>query len=416
MEPEVPLDLLGDSNRLRQVLLNLIGNAIKFTATGQVSVAVSLVEAGEDRPMLHFAVQDTGIGLSPEQQSKIFRPFEQANSSTTRQYGGTGLGLAISSRLVELMEGEIWIASALGNGSTFHFTVRLAKAAAPPESLIAMSSNNLRGLRVLIVDDNAANRRLLQQMTLRWEMEPELADSGPSALERLQSATRDGRRLDLILLDEQMPGMNGFEVIEHIRADPPYHGTAIMMLTSSDSASSAARCRQHGIPITLMKPIRIAELFAAMQLALGNTERERPPATVSPVAEPLGAALHILVSEDNRVNQKIAVAMLGKMGHRVTLACNGVEAVAKWREGNFDLIFMDMQMPEMDGLEATRRIRRGEHANGTHIPIIAMTANALNGDRELCIASGMDDYVSKPVSRRALEEAIEHLVSRQRNT
>ncbi len=237
---------------------------------------MSVVEAGEDRPTLHFAVRDTGIGLSPEQQSKIFRPFEQANSSTTRQYGGTGLGLAISSRLVQLMGGEIWITSTLGSGSIFHFTVRLAKT------------------------------------------------------------------------------------------------------------------------------------------ALGIEERERLPTTIPLPVTPPGGSLHILVAEDNQVNQKIAVAMLGKMGHRVTLAWNGVEAVTKWGVGNFDLIFMDVQMPEMDGLGAARQIRSEEHANGTHIPIIAMTANAMSGDRERCLASGMDDYVSKPVSRRSLEEAIERVTISKR--
>jgi two-component system sensor histidine kinase/response regulator len=407
LDPDVPLDLLGDSNRLRQILLNLTGNAIKFTETGEVSVTVGVAEAGEDGPMLHFSVRDTGIGLSAEQQSKLFRPFQQGNSSTTRQYGGTGLGLAISSRLVELMGGEIWIDSALGAGSTFHFTVRLAKAAAPPESSVGKSWEDLRGLRVLIIDDNATNQRILQQMTLRWEMQPELADSGPAALERLQSAARTGRRFDLILLDEQMPGMDGFEVIEHLRADPASYGTAIMMLTSSDQSASAARCRQQGIPIYLTKPTRIAELFAAIQMALGNAEREQAPTTTPSAIALSEGSLNILAAEDNQVNQKIAAAMLGKMGHRVTLAMNGVEAVAKWSEGNFDLIFMDMQMPEMDGLEATRQIRSEEHAKGRHIAIIAMTANAMSGDRERCIASGMDDYVSKPISRRSLEEAID---------
>jgi signal transduction histidine kinase/CheY-like chemotaxis protein len=407
LDPDVPLDLLGDCNRLRQILLNLIGNAIKFTETGEVSVTVGVAEASEDGPRLHFSVHDTGIGLSAEQQSELFRPFQQANSSTTREYGGTGLGLAISSRLVELMGGKIWIESALGAGSTFHFTVRLAKAAAPAESSAGKSWEDLRGLRVLIIDDNATNRRILQQMTLRWEMQPELADSGPAALEQLRSSARTGQRFDLILLDEQMPGMDGFEVIEHLRADPASYGTAIMMLTSSDQSASAARCRQQGIPIYLTKPTRIGELFAAMQMALGNAEGEQAPATIPPAIALSEGSLNILVVEDNQVNQKIASAMLGKMGHRVTLAMNGVEAVAKWGEGNFDLIFMDMQMPEMDGLEATRQIRSEEQAKGRHIAIIAMTANAMSGDRERCVASGMDDYVSKPISRRSLEEAIE---------
>ena len=286
LAPDLPPDLLGDGNRLRQVLLNLIGNAIKFTATGEVSVAVSVTDTGVDSPRLHFAVRDTGIGLSPEQQSRIFRPFEQANGSTTRQYGGTGLGLAITSRLVELMGGEIWIESALGEGSTFHFAVRLAKTASAAESPIARSGKDLRPL---------------------------------------------------------------------------------------------------------------------------GTEREPAPTTIPATVLPPGGSLNILVAEDNQVNQRIAVAMLEKIGHRVTLASNGVEAVAQWAQGSFDLIFMDVHMPELDGLDATRRIRSKEQANGTEIPIIAMTANAMSGDRERCIASGMNDYISKPVSRRSIEEAIERL-------
>jgi CheY-like chemotaxis protein len=211
-----------------------------------------------------------------------------------------------------------------------------------------------------------------------------------------------------------MPGMDGFEVMEHIRADPAFSGAAVMMLTSSDAGSSAARCRQQGIPIYLTKPARMDELYAAFQATMGIREREPAPPAISPAVVPPGSGLHVLVAEDNQVNQKIAVAMLGKMGHRVTLAGNGVEAIAKWGKGGFDLIFMDVQMPEMDGLEAARQIRSAEHANGTHIPIIAMTANAMTGDRERCIASGMNDYVSKPVSRRSLEEAIGRLeLSRQ---
>jgi CheY-like chemotaxis protein len=267
----------------------------------------------------------------------------------------------------------------------------------------------LCGLRVLVIDDNATNRRILQQMTLRWEMEPQLADSGSSALEQLQSATQSGRPFDLIFLDEQMPGMDGFEVVAHMRARRVYHGPAIMMITSSDQISSLARCRQRDIAIHLTKPIRSAELLAAIQMALGIIGEDRLPTSITGAFIPSETSLHILVAEDNVVNQKVAVAMLAKLGHRVTLAMNGSEAVAKWAQGNFDLIFMDVQMPNMDGFEATQQIRSKETSGGLHIPIVAMTANAMSGDRERCIASGMDDYVSKPISRQSLEEAIERL-------
>jgi len=407
LDSDVPLDLLGDAHRLRQIQLNLIGNAIKFTEAGEVAVAVTVTDLRADRPAFHFSVRDTGIGLAAEQQSKIFRPFEQANSSTTRKYGGTGLGLAISSRLVEMMGGEIWIDSAPGQGSTFHFTIRLAKPATPAETPVGQSWKNLRGLRVLVIDDNATNRGILQQMTLRWEMEPELADSGPSALEQLQSATRSGRPFDLIFLDEQMPGMDGFEVVAQMRAKRAYYGPAIMMITSSDQTSSLVRCRQQDIAVHLTKPIRFAEVLAAIQIATGLTEEQRLPTAIPAAFLPSETSLHILVAEDNLVNQKVAVAMLEKLGHRVTLARNGSEAVAKWAQGDFDLIFMDVQMPEMDGFEATQQIRSKETTGGLHIRIIAMTANAMSGDRERCVASGMDDYVSKPISRRSLEEAIE---------
>jgi CheY-like chemotaxis protein len=394
---------------LRQILLNLIGNAIKFTEAGEVAVAVTVTDLRADSPALHFSVRDTGIGLSAEQQSKIFRPFEQANSSTTRKYGGTGLGLAISSRLVAMMGGEIWIDSAPDQGSTFHFTIRLAKPATPVETPVGQSWKNLRGLRVLVIDDNATNRRILQQMTLRWEMEPELADSGPSALEQLQSATQSGRPFDLIFLDEQMPGMDGFEVVAQMRVKRAYYGPAIMMITSSDQTSSLVRCRQQGIAVHLTKPVRFAEVLAAIQIATGVTEEQRLPTAIPGSFLPSETSLDILVAEDNVVNQKVAIAMLEKLGHRVTLARNGSEAVAKWAQGDFDLIFMDVQMPEMDGFEATRQIRSKETTGGLHIRIIAMTANAMSGDRERCVASGMDDYVSKPISRRSLEEAIERL-------
>jgi signal transduction histidine kinase/DNA-binding response OmpR family regulator len=409
VDTDVPAQLIGDPNRLRQVLLNLTGNAIKFTEAGEVSVRVSVAadaEAGQGEVRLHFSVRDTGVGISTEQQGKLFRPFEQADSSTTRRYGGTGLGLAISVRIAQLMGGEIWIDSALGAGSTFHFTVPLVK----PASSTAKPRENLSGVHILIVDDNATSRGVLQEMTSSWQMRPELADSGRAALERLEEDARAGRPFPLLLLDEQMPGLSGVEVMEQILCGPVSAGTPIMMLNSSDHSSSAARCRQLGVTTCLIKPIRPAELLAAIRQKLGTTGPEKKARTISPVFALPQNSLQILLAEDNLVNQKLALAMLGKMGHHVTLANNGLETIAELNAGKFDLILMDVQMPEMDGLEATRQIRRQELGRGRHLPIIAMTANAMDGDRELCLASGMDGYISKPVSSLSLADAIARLV------
>jgi signal transduction histidine kinase/CheY-like chemotaxis protein/ligand-binding sensor domain-containing protein len=416
IEPDVPLELVGDPNRLRQVLLNLTSNAIKFTHKGEVAVRVSLEGADESGANLHFSVRDTGIGFSAEQQSKLFQPFEQGDSSTTRHYGGTGLGLAISARIVGIMEGRIWADSVPDVGSTFHFTVRLAKAALAPEVKRSAEASReaLRGMRVLIVDDNATNRLILQQMTLSWQMRPELAASGPEGLVKLEEAVRAGQPFRLLLLDEMMPGMDGFEVIERIRAHGSSTEATIMMLTSSDRGSSVTRCRRHGVACHLIKPVRNAELLAAIRKALGNAKPAMMDEAIPHVAAPAHRSLHILVAEDNRVNQKLAAATLEKMGHRVTVATNGAEALDKWREAGFDLIFMDVQMPEIDGFEATQLIRSQEDVQQKHTPIVAMTANAMRGDRERCVSAGMDDYVSKPISRASLEMAIERVASAAR--
>ncbi|MGD0201345.1 MAG: response regulator [Bryobacteraceae bacterium] len=406
VDPQLPPMLIGDSARLRQVLLNLVGNAIKFTAAGEVEVRVCREESGAGLERLHFSVRDTGIGIAPEKQQTIFQAFEQADTSTTRQYGGTGLGLAISSRIVQLMGGRIWVESAAGAGSTFHFTVDLAPAEAPAESLAPASEDELRSVPVLIIEDNATNRRILEEMMLRWQMSPEAAESGPDGLRRLKNAAASGRPFRLVLLDEQMPQMDGFEVAERMRADSGLSAAAILMLSSSDRSGSAARCRERGIKTYLTKPIKPAELKQAICRVLGKVREE--PAAGRPAAEDgrAAAALRILVAEDNAVNQRLAVAMLERMGHHVTVADNGAEALDRWRQGGFDVIFMDVQMPGMDGFEATRRIRQEEGASGAHTPILAMTAHAMSGDRQRCLDAGMDDYVSKPVSRRILAEAL----------
>ena len=401
--PEVPQDLMGDSARLRQVLLNLIGNAIKFSKTGEIVLQVKVQESQAQDATLAFSVRDTGIGIAPETQSKLFEPFEQADTSTTRHYGGTGLGLAISKRIVQLMGGDIGVDSALGQGSTFHFTARFGIAATRRSEPVL---GDLRGLPVLIIDDNATNRRILHEMTKHWGMVPDTAESGPVGLQMLEAAVNSGRPYDLVLLDEQMPGMGGLEVIERIRAHQSLQGATILMLTSSDQTSSAARCRQLGVDTYLIKPVKPAELLGMIRRAVGALKPKAPVRSAPNVTPAQGQGLSILVAEDNLVNQKVTVAMLQKMGHQATVAGDGSEAIAKWADGNFDLILMDVQMPKTDGFDATRQIRKQETDRGEHIPIIAMTAHAMSGDRERCLDAGMDDYVSKPVSKTALEQAL----------
>jgi two-component system sensor histidine kinase/response regulator len=404
LDPEAPRELIGDSKRLRQVLLNLIVNAIKFTDRGEVMLDIQTEERLGSELTLRFSVRDTGIGVAPAKHAIIFDAFEQADSSTTRKYGGTGLGLAISKHIVNIMGGEIWLESEAGGGSTFHFTAKFV-ATEDSASVVPASVEDLEGTRVLIIDDNATNRRILVELLRHWKMEPEAADSGPTGLAKLFQA-RPERPIGLILLDEEMPGMDGFEVIQRIRAIPMFAGAMIMMLTSSDQSSSAAKCRELAIENYLVKPIQPAELQMAIRRTLGMLQ----PAGV--VRQPEGEqtartpVLRILVAEDNPVNQRLAEKVLQKMGHEVTLASTGTAAVAKWSSCEFDLIFMDVQMPDMDGFDATRAIRARELLTGTHVPVVAMTARAMLGDREACLEAGMDDYISKPVSARIIEQSI----------
>ncbi|HYL36321.1 MAG TPA: response regulator [Bryobacteraceae bacterium] len=405
VDPEVPAELIGDAARLRQVLLNLVGNSIKFTESGEVVLQVTLEERVDNKLKLRFSVHDTGIGIALEQQARIFEAFEQADTSMTRKYGGTGLGLAISKRIVRLMGGELWLESQPGAGSTFHFTCWFS-AASNSAGVAPVPLEELRGIRALIIDDNATNRWIVEKMLRQWGMATEQAESGPAGLAKLAQAVVAQEPIRLILLDEQMPGMSGLEVIERIRTHPRFSGATVMMLTSADQSSSAARCRELGVESYLVKPIKVQELQLAIRKALGMLQESRParPQPEGPAHSP---RLRILLAEDNAVNQKLATVLFQKMGHAVTLAANGGEAVAHWRAGLFDLIFMDVQMPELDGFEATRRIRELEQGSAGHIPIIAMTARAMSGDRDRCLAAGMDDYVCKPVSRQVLERAIE---------
>ena len=413
LDPDVPVELIGDSNRLRQVLLNLTGNAVKFTATGEVAVRVSVAESSDTQPKLQFSVRDTGIGIAPEAQRTLFQPFEQADSSTTRRFGGTGLGLAISSRIVSLMDGQIWVESEPNAGTTFYFAVRLTKAENPVRETAVTIGEPLTGLPVLIIDDNATNRRILEEITLRWQMHPTVSDSGVNGLDQLRNASLSGHPFRLVLLDEQMPAMDGLEVIDRIRSDASLTETPIIMLTSADHSASAARCRHQGVAVYLTKPVRLAELFVSIQKVLGTQQPRPAQRGLAFEAKSADHSLRILIAEDNRINQRLAVAMLEKMGHQVAVAANGLEALEFWQRSEFDLIFMDVQMPELDGFETTQRIRAEETSTGKHIHIIAMTANAMAGDSERCLAAGMDDYVSKPISRQALERSIKNCLSIQ---
>ena len=405
IDPEVPAALVGDPVRFRQVLLNLTGNAIKFTERGEVTVQVRVAGRDQDGLKLQVSVRDTGIGIPPEKQGRLFQAFEQADSSTTRQYGGTGLGLVISARIVRLMGGEIWMESAPGAGSVFHFTSRMEAAPAVANEPGTVSVEDLSGVRVLIVDDNATNLRILERATRQWSMLPAMAGSGFDGLALMEQSAAEGEPFRLILLDEQMPGMDGFEMIERIRAHPSWRAATILMLTSTGQSASAERCRELGVEAYLVKPIATAELQLSIRMALGGpAKREAPMA--APEAAPPQRSLRILVAEDNPVNQKLAVAMLQRMGHRVTLAGNGAEACVTFDRDPFDLVLMDVQMPEVDGFEATRRIRQRERETGIHVPIVAMTAHAMSGDRERCLDAGMDDHITKPISRKVLEETL----------
>ncbi len=408
----MPAVVVGDPNRLRQVVINLVGNAIKFTECGEVVMTVRREAVDADGMTLHFAVRDTGIGVPPDKQEIIFKAFEQADSSTTRQFGGTGLGLAISSALVDLMEGRVWVESEEGVGSTFHFTARFRDSSEIPPARPAAPVAALEGLRVLVVDDNATNRRIQCEMLTNWRMRPTAASGAAEALEILRDADRAGQPYTLVLTDANMPEVDGFSLAGAIKADVALSSAVIMMLTSGDRPDDVARCRRLGITAFLMKPVKQSELFDAIAAAIAPSEV--PLADECPPTGGTGSILrrlHILLAEDSLVNQKLAVGLLERRGHRVCVANNGREAVAALDAQPFDLVLMDVQMPEMDGLDATRMLREREQASGrARVPIIAMTAHAMAGDRERCLAAGMDSYISKPIRSRDLFDTITRVV------
>jgi PAS domain S-box-containing protein len=413
--PDVPDHVVGDPGRLRQIVVNLLGNALKFTERGEVVVRVEKASQTEEEVVLHFAVRDTGIGIPRDKQQAIFAPFVQADGSTTRKYGGTGLGLAISARLVELMGGQIWVESEPGQGSTFHFTARFGLA---DDALVSgglrprlglgtdapgARATDLEGLPVLAVDDNATNRRILEEILTNWHMKATVVDSGPAALAELERACAAGAPYPLVLLDGMMPGMDGYTVARQINQRPEFAGCIIVLLSSA--AGSAVRDRELRLAACLMKPIKQSELWDAIMTSLGVSGR-RDEQTAELVAAPCRRRLRLLLAEDNAVNQKLATRLLEKRGHQVIVVGNGKEALAALEREHFDAVLMDVQMPEMDGFETTAAIR----ARGTHVPIVAMTAHAMKGDREKCLSMGMDGYVSKPLQAADLFEVIEGLV------
>jgi signal transduction histidine kinase/DNA-binding response OmpR family regulator len=404
--PDVPNAAVGDPGRLRQVLVNLVGNAIKFTERGQILVQVEVAAKRAQEIELHYFVSDSGIGIAAEKQRAIFEPFKQADGSTTRRFGGTGLGLTISSTLVDLMGGRIWLESAPHEGSTFHFTVSLGVSDARPEP----PAVTLTDLPVLVVDDNAVNRRVLHDLLLRWKMRPTVAASGAAALRALDEASAKGQPFPLVLLDANMPEMDGFEVARRIRDEPRLGGATIMMLSSSGQYDESNKARQVGIATHLTKPVDQRELLAAIGRVLARDPGQRAalPSSMLPAELP-ERRLHVLLAEDNTVNQRLAASLLERRGHKVTIAGNGREAVDAVQRRAFDVVLMDVQMPEMGGFEATAAIRAAEHERGTRLPIIAMTAHAMKGDRERCLAAGMDEYITKPLDPRQLCAVVERM-------
>jgi two-component system, sensor histidine kinase and response regulator len=424
--PGIPIRLRGDPGRLRQILTNLVDNAIKFTDTGEVVVRVAKQSESETDAMLKFSVRDTGIGIAPEALSRLFQPFSQADHSTTRKYGGSGLGLTIARRLVEMMQGEIGVESRSGEGSTFWFTARFEKVDAEIKERYA---EDLSAVRALVVDDNSTNREILCHQIQLWKMQSSSAESGHEALQKLRQAAEGGRPFDLALLDVQMPGMDGLTLAREIKADPSIAETKLVLLTSLGHACSAEELRRADIQTFLVKPIKQSRLFDCLVTVMGHAAaqeffpdsgRLRSPADFVQ-AIPKAENARILLAEDNLINQRVALVQLQKLGYTADVVVNGLEVLQALQSTHYDIIFMDCQMPEMDGYEATRVIRMREQAaklgldEQSPVHIVAVTANALVGDREKCLEAGMDDYISKPIRVRELQAVLYRWKSGDRN-
>jgi len=413
--PDIPWRVIGDPGRLRQILVNLVGNAIKFTAKGEVLVGIENRPGATDEIQLQFSVSDTGIGIPAEKQGLLFKAFSQADSSTTRKYGGTGLGLAISAKLVERMGGKLWVESEAGKGSIFRFTAHFKPGVAEEKKAEPLLRERLKEMPVLIVDDNSTNSRILHDMTQSWGMLPVVAYRGSDALAMAERAQQSGAPFRLILLDVCMPGMDGFEVAEKFRDNPVLRDATILLLTSAGHPGEAARCLELRISAYLLKPVLKADLLTAVLTVLGGKINQAAALSPSLVTRhslrESPRKRRVLVAEDNAINQALIVRLLIKLGHASVLAKNGKEAVGLASSEKFDLVFMDVQMPEMDGLAATRAIRQKETIDGTHLPIYAMTAHAMKGDRERCMESGMDGYLAKPIRFSDVEQTLAGLDS-----
>jgi signal transduction histidine kinase/DNA-binding response OmpR family regulator/HPt (histidine-containing phosphotransfer) domain-containing protein len=406
--PDVPNGVVGDQVRLRQVLVNLVGNALKFTDHGEVLVEVEVERRVDGELILHVVVCDTGMGIPRERQSAVFEAFEQSDTSSTRRHGGTGLGLTISARLIEMMRGRIWVESEPGKGSKFHFTVTV-HVAEPGAIPVHQPDALLEGMRVLVVDHNSTNAAILEEILRSWRMRPTITANAGQALDRLRDALLGGDAFELALIDASLPDVDGFALAEHVAADTGLGSPVIMMLSAADRPRDIARCRELGVSSHLLKPLKQSDLLEAIEQAVGvePVAAEAVYPQVSPVERPS----RILLAEDSPVGQRLAKELLTRLGHTVTLVTNGKEAVRAYESSSddepFDLVLMDVQMPEMDGLEATRLIRNLEVGTEVHVPIVAMTAHAMKGDRERCLAAGMDDYLSKPIRAKELERVVE---------
>jgi PAS domain S-box-containing protein len=415
--PAAPDTLRGDVGRLRQILVNLLGNAIKFTEQGEIVLRVTgEADAGQDDVVLHFSVSDTGVGIPLSRQKSIFEAFTQADGSTTRTYGGTGLGLTISSQLAQLMGGHLWLESEPGRGSTFHFTTRFSPVKNPATPVAVPHANDLLGLPVLVVEDNATNRRLLEQILIGFCMQPTLTASVAEALTALRLAKESGSAFPLVLTDSKMPEADGFLLAEVVKNDSPVSGPTLVMLTSAGQPGDAARCRELGVAAYLPKPIKRSELHGAILLALGMRAAtpDRPELITRHVLREVRQTGRILLVEDNKVNQLVAKRLLEKRGHTVIVANNGREALSILDDAaypKFDCVLMDIQMPEMGGLECTAMIRAKERTTAFHLPIIAMTAHAIQGYEARCLEAGMDAYVPKPLDPDRFLQIIEGAIA-----
>jgi signal transduction histidine kinase/CheY-like chemotaxis protein len=410
IHPDVPDTLVGDPTRLCQIIVNLVGNATKFTEQGEIVLEIFAESQTAHGVMLQCEVRDSGIGIAPENLERVFEAFTQADSSTTRKYGGTGLGLAISARLVELMGGHIWVESAPGHGSSFFFTVEFATVAADPSQTPTTLLEAMEGVPVLIVDDNATNCFILEELTRNWGLKPVSVGSAREALTVLRNAQLAGTPFGLLITDVSMPEYDGCTLVEWVQADRELQQIGIVLLTTGARPADVQRCEQLHVAARLMKPVVQAELLEAIGLALGRASAGKP--APPPQDDPSRGLrpLRVLLAEDSMVNQRLAVAVLEKYGHSVVVAEDGQQTLATWEKTPFDVILMDVEMPVLDGLEATVAIRMREQATGQHIPIIAMTAHAMKGDRERCLNAGMDGYVAKPIRVKELFDTLRQVL------